>query len=108
MMHDLSRRGARRLGLNSSDVAIFRQPEISKQIAEDVWAGGRDLIHWELHNQIRLTNLPRIGRSEHRWRRGVSWITLRRAAIYPLDDRRDLVVGQRRIVEETLNTNVAV
>ena len=107
-MHDLPGLVAHRLGLDSGDVAVFRQPEISEHLAEDVRTGGRDLVRREPHNQIRLANLPRVRGREFGRRGRVGRVALRRAAVHPLDDRRDLVVGQRRVVEETLNPDVAV
>ena len=94
MVHDLPGLVADRLGLNGGDVAVFAQPEIGEQVAEQIRSGRRHGVGREPHDEIRVADLPGVGRRELGRSRCVGRVALRRAGVDPFHDGRDLVVAQ--------------
>ena len=84
--------------LDGLDIAIFFRTERGGQGAVQIRAGRRHLERGVFHDQIRRAYPP--GRHVvESWHGGhVGGVPLDGAAVDPFDDRRDLVITQRRIV----------
>ena len=94
-MRDLA--GAR-TNFNGADPPIFLEVRRDGWNRKDIRTGRRNLHLRQLDDVIGLAQLPAIG--EHRQRRHVLQIALRRTLVHPFRDRRDFCVGQPRIVLE--------
>ena len=96
------------LRLDGRDVAVLVQIEVRYYVAEYVRAyGGYGKVR-KSHNQIGLAVLPGVGIRELAQRRHIGRVSPWRPRIDPLDDRGDLLVRQRRIVLELLDTDPAI
>ena len=107
-MDDLAGLVTHRFGLNGGDVAIFREPEVGVQTTENIGACRGHGVGREPHHQIRFTDLPGVRRCELGRRRRTGRVALRGAAVDPLHDRRNLVHGQRGVVQEVLDSDAPV
>ncbi len=108
MVHDRPRTGSR-LGLDGLDVAIFGQAAIGDVVDPHIrTARWNDMRPGNFDDEIGLSDVPHIIVFERPGRRHVGHVALRRTLIDPSRDRRDFLVGQRRIVLELLNTDVAL
>ena len=108
VMHDRARAGPR-LGLDSLHVAIFGEAAVGDVIDPHVrTARGNDMRLRNLDDEIGLADVPDIVVFELPWRRHVGHVALLRALVDPRRDRRDLLLGQRGVVLEFLNADVAL
>src|SRR5580658_9792256 len=90
-------------------ITILGQARVHQYVDPPVGPRGwHHLIFGQLHDEIRLAHVPRVGVLELTRRRHIGGISLWRSAVHPLDDSRDLVVGQRHIVLEVADTDVLV
>ena len=104
VVHD-ARRGARtRLRFDRLDVAILGETRIRQIVRPPIGTRRRDRdVRRHRDDEIRLADVPAVRIVEHLRRGHVGRVAARRAAVHPRRDRRDLVVGQRRIVLELVD-----
>ena len=95
--------------LDCLNVAVFAETRIDQNIRPPVRPVG---LHHHIFRQaddhIRLADLPCLVIREFARRRHISRTSLRSAAIHPLDDRRDFIVGQRLVIIEMLNSYIPI
>ena len=94
--------------LDRLDVAVLLQTERGIERAEHVGTRRRHLVGWIAHDQIRLADLPDRPVRELRHLRHVSLVAHGRPGVHPGRDRRDLLVAQRNVVLELLDSDVLV
>ena len=82
--------------LNRLNVAVLGEAGIDQDVRPPVGPVGlHDQVFRQSYDDIRLADLPRLLVRELTRRRHVGGISLQRAAVHPLDDRRDFLVAQR-------------
>ncbi len=108
MMHDRASAGPR-LRLHCLDVPIFRKPAVGDVIDPHVGTARRhDMRLRNLDDEIRLADVPHVVVLKLARRRHVGHVAFLRALVDPCRNRRDLLLGQRRVVLEFLNADVAL
>src|SRR5205807_6155477 len=95
--------------LNCLDIAVLGETRINRNVRPPIGSSGlHDQVFRQSYDDIRLANLPRqLIRELARWRH-VGGISLRSAAVHPLNDRGDFLVSHRRIVIEVLHAHVLI
>ena len=108
MVHDLARLRVDRPCLDRLDVAILGQAGRRGDVREQIGTGRR---HIDRPGSARPDPACRSAHwspsANSRCGRHVGRVAARRAGVDPLDDRRDVLVGQRRIVLELLDADVS-
>ena len=95
--------------LNGLNVAVLCETRINQNVRPPVGAVSfHDHVFGQSDDEIRLADLPRLVVCELARRRHVGGISLKSAAVHPLDDRRDFLIGQRLVVGKMLNSYVLV
>ncbi len=106
VMHDAAR-ARPRLGFHRLEVAVLGQPRVGDVVDPQVGGvRGHDMRLGNLDDEIRRADVPCLVVWERRRRRQVGRVAARRAGVGPRGDRRDLFVGQRRVVLELLDADV--
>ena len=100
--------GLARLAFDRFDVTVLGETGLDVVAAPPVGRFGRDDMLRRCHDDVRLADVPSIRIVELARLRHVRDVSHRRAGIDPFRDRRDLVVAQRRIVLEALDTDVRI
>src|SRR5262249_21594436 len=91
----------------SRNIPIFREAGWNESdVSPPVWPMGRNSHLFGFQHQIRFADRPLLRVIEIESRRHVGRITPRRAAVHPLPDFGNLLVGQRWIALELLNADV--
>jgi hypothetical protein len=98
-----------RFGFDRLHVTIFHEAAVRDVVDPHVGTGGGHHMRLrDFDNQIRLPDVPHIVIGKRAGRRHVGHVALLCALVDPGGNRRDLLLGERRIVLELLKADVAL
>jgi hypothetical protein len=96
-------------GLDRLEVPILGESRIGDVVNPEVAAiRGDDVRFGNLHDEIGCADVPFLVARKDGGRRQIGGIAARRTGVRPRGNRRDLGVGERRVVLELLDADVAL